>query len=52
MSEQRKKRKGEQNSHNDPINFTCGICKKVHPFDPDNPYKCPDHVYPPEQEVE
>lgn len=26
--------------HNDPINFTCGICRKVHPYE--GSYDCPD----------
>jgi len=27
---QRKKVRAE---HNDPINFTCGICRRVHPYE-------------------
>jgi len=31
-------RKGERANHSDPINFTCGKCFKVVPFQED--YKC------------
>jgi hypothetical protein len=42
MSTQRKNRKEVQNSKTDPINYTCGICFKVHEFDPEKPYVCPN----------
>ncbi len=33
-------RKEARAKHSDPINFTCGVCGKVHPFDKDSPYDC------------
>lgn len=36
-----RERKVIRAEHNDPINFTCGICKRVHPF-VDDQYLCPD----------
>lgn len=36
-----RERKVVRAQNNDPINFTCGICKKVHPF-VDDKYECPD----------
>ena len=29
---------------NNPINFTCGVCAQVHPFDSENPYDCPEDL--------
>lgn len=40
MSDMRKKRAEERAKHSDPINYTCGVCKQVHPFDPEKPYEC------------
>ncbi len=40
----REERKASRAAHSDPINYTCGECGKVHEFDPDNPYVCPDKV--------
>ena len=39
MSKARQKMRAE---HNDPINFTCGICKQVHSFKKEakDPYLC------------
>lgn len=42
MSTQRKIRKDKQVSEQEPINFTCGKCRKVHKYDSDNHLKCPD----------
>jgi len=42
MSSQRQLRNEVRAAHTDPINFTCGVCGKVHEFNPD--YKCPDEV--------
>ena len=36
----RLKRKENKMAHKDPINFTCGLCRQVHAFDSENPYKC------------
>jgi len=36
----RKERKKTKGEHNDPINFTCGVCKQVHVFNSEEPYKC------------
>lgn len=46
MSEQRKERKFRQGEHADPINYTCGVCNRVHPFDSEKPYECPDNPAP------
>lgn len=35
------RRKKQVDSEN-PINFTCGECHQVHPYDSENPYACPD----------
>ncbi len=37
-----KKLKAHRAAYKDPINYTCGECRKVHAFDPDKPYECPD----------
>lgn len=36
-----KERKIIRAENNPPINFTCGICKRVHPY-VDDDLKCPD----------
>jgi len=40
MSKQRQNRKDRGAEHQDPINFTCGICKQVHRFNVEMPYQC------------
>lgn len=40
MSEQRNKDKEKAALHEDPINYTCGKCKRVHKFISENPYVC------------
>lgn len=30
--------------HSDPINYTCGACRKVHKFDRNNPYVCEKEI--------
>lgn len=40
MSEQRNKRKQVRAEHNDPINYTCGVCMQVHGFNSEKPYVC------------
>lgn len=40
MSTQRKKRAEVREAGNDPVNYTCGVCKQVHKFNPDKPYIC------------
>jgi len=42
MSSQRQIRAEKRAEHSDPINFTCGDCKKVHPFNSADPYMCPN----------
>lgn len=37
-----KKLKAHRALHQDPINYSCGECRRVHAFDPDKPYVCPD----------
>lgn len=37
-----KKRAEKRAEQSDPINFTCGLCRRVHPFDAESPYGCPD----------
>ena len=37
------KRAEERAKNKDPINFTCGVCKKIHPF-VDDQYECPDET--------
>ncbi len=41
MSEH-KKRADERALQKDPINFTCGKCRKVQPFDKEKGLWCPD----------
>lgn len=41
----RQERKAKQAEEQNPINFTCGGCKKVQPFDSEKPYVCPDCNY-------
>lgn len=36
-----KERAEERAKNKDPINFTCGLCRQVHPFDAESPYGCP-----------
>ena len=43
VSAQRQERKDKQARHENPINFTCGFCKQVHPF-VDDKYLCPDDI--------
>lgn len=38
----RKERRVKLAEHNDPINYTCGICRQVHVFDAEKPFVCPD----------
>lgn len=45
MSKQREVRKEKQVKQEDPVNYTCGGCKRVQPFDKDNPLVCPDCNY-------
>lgn len=40
MSSQRQKRKEERELQNYPKNFTCGVCKQVHPYN--EGYNCPN----------
>ena len=40
----RKDRALKRAEHSDPINYTCGICRRVHRFDKANPYICEDAV--------
>ena len=40
MMSEHKKRADQRGEHNNPINFTCGVCKQVHSFDEKNPYEC------------
>ena len=35
-----RERKKVQAENNSPINFTCGVCGKVHPYE--GSYECPD----------
>ena len=42
MGEARKKRKEIKEQHNNPINYTCGECRRVHKFNPEKPYICED----------
>jgi len=37
-----KERKKVRAEHNPPINFTCGLCRKVHKYNPETPLECPD----------
>jgi len=39
-----RERKVIRAEHNDPINFTCGICKQVHEYNSEDPYRC--EIYP------
>ena len=40
MSEARNQRKKHRSEEHDPINYTCGKCKRVHKFDSEKPYVC------------
>ena len=42
MSRQQKE---DRASNKDPINFTCGGCRKVQPYDKENHLVCPDCGY-------
>jgi len=42
MVSSHKERQATRAQNNDPINYTCGTCQQVHPFDSQNPYICPD----------
>jgi hypothetical protein len=44
MSKQRENRKEVQHAGKAPLNFTCGKCRRVHEYDEENPYECPDDV--------
>jgi hypothetical protein len=38
-------RKDVRNQHADPVNFKCGGCGKVQPYDPENPLICAECGY-------
>ena len=44
MSEKRNLKKIYQSEQHDPINYTCGICRRVHKFDSKLPYVCENVV--------
>jgi len=45
MSSVREERKGRQERMEDPINFMCGGCKKVSPYNIVNKLQCPHCGY-------
>lgn len=47
---QRKVRAVKREAQEDPINYTCGGCRKVQKYDPVKPYVCPDCEYGKPQE--
>ena len=42
MGEARKERQETRAQHKDPINYTCGECRRVHKFNSKKPYICED----------
>jgi len=44
MGQVRQARKKIQAEHNDPINYTCSVCLRVHPFNSEHPYVCENDI--------
>jgi len=42
---QRSDRAEKREAQSDPINYTCGGCRKVNVYDSDKPYVCPHCKY-------
>lgn len=52
MSDRRIAKKERQAAQIEPENFKCGNCKKVQPYDEENPYVCVDCGYGKLKEVQ